>query len=196
MVSRSSALRWVGAIVVVGLGLGLLGQPAQAGPLYFSSAASSTWIDDSATADWSATSGGLSGVYTDSWWLGGSDAWFEGTAGTVNVSGTIGSVNSLNFSVDGYTLSGGTINLTGAGGNITTGPGTDTIGSAADRRRRPDQARHGHACRQPQRGHQLHGQYGRSPTARCSPPATTTPCPSARSSSWATARQTPAAFSI
>ena len=86
--------------------------------MYFNAGASTplTWIDNGATQNWSATQGGVGGVYTDSWWLGGSDAYFEGTAGTVGVSGTIGSVNSITFSVDGYTLSSGTINLTGAGG--------------------------------------------------------------------------------
>ena len=48
------------------------------------------------------------------------DAFFEGTAGTVTVSGTISSVNSLHFNVDGYTLNGGAITLTGSSGSIST----------------------------------------------------------------------------
>ena len=38
-------------------------------------------------------------------------------------------VNSITFSTDGYDLSGGTLNLTGTGGVITTGSGSDTISS-------------------------------------------------------------------
>ena len=75
--------------------------------------------------DWGTTPGG---PYS-SLWSSGSDAHFEGTAGIVNVSGTISSVNSISFDIDGYTLSGGSINLTGTGGSITTGSGADTIGS-------------------------------------------------------------------
>ena len=52
------------------------------------------------------------GPYT-SVWQNAADAFFEGTAGTVNVTGTINSVNSITFSTDGYTLgSSGTITLT------------------------------------------------------------------------------------
>ena len=46
----------------------------------------------------------------------------------MTVSGTISSVNAITFTTDGYTLGGtGTITLTGSGGNITTGAGSDTI---------------------------------------------------------------------
>ena len=55
---------------------------------------------------------------------------FGGTSGTVTVSGAINSVNSLTFDADSYTLSGGTLTLTGNGANITTGAGVDTIRSA------------------------------------------------------------------
>jgi autotransporter-associated beta strand protein len=106
--------------------LGLVAvQPAHAATLYWSS--TNTW-DDGTTSNWGTLSGG---PYTASAWVGGSDANFEGTAGTATVSGTIASVKSITFATDGYTLSGsGTITMTGAGGNITTGAGTDTISSA------------------------------------------------------------------
>ena len=82
-----------------------------------------TW-DNSTTANWSATSGG---TYNRTW-NAGADAIFEGTPGTVTVpSAGVGSVNSITFNTDGYTLTGtGAITLTG-NGSITTGPGTNTI---------------------------------------------------------------------
>ncbi len=51
---------------------------------------------------------------------------FEGSATTVTASGSL-SVGGITFSTDGYTINGGTIALTKA--TITTGAGTDTIGS-------------------------------------------------------------------
>ena len=97
---------------------------ATASPLYFSGT-NTTW-DNSTTHDWSTVSGG---PYT-SLWSGGSDAHFEGTAGNVSVSGSIASVNSLNFDVSGYTLSSGSTNLTGSGGTINVvSAGNATINS-------------------------------------------------------------------
>ena len=124
-------------LVIVGLGVlsavCISGQTAQAAPLYFSGSGTvSSW--DYTSTNWSAFMGGL-GTYSDSTWLDSSDAVFEGTAGTVNVNGNsgdgvIGNVNSLTFSVNNYYLSGGTINLTGTGGSISTnGTGLTTIGS-------------------------------------------------------------------
>ena len=118
-------LRVLGTIVVLGLALTLLGQPAQAASLYYSAGAGTTWDDTNGSTYWSNVSNGPYSLA----WSDSCDAWFEGTAGTVNLLGPIGAVNSITFSSDGYTLSGGTINLTGAGGSITTGPGADTIGS-------------------------------------------------------------------
>ena len=86
-----------------------------------------TW-DAATTANWSPTS---QGPYNQTTWAAGKDAVFEGTPGTVTVSDNIGGVNSILFNADGYTLGGsGALTLTGAGGNITTGPGTDTINCA------------------------------------------------------------------
>ena len=82
--------------------------------------------DDGFSQNWGTNSGG---PYNTAKWSNACDARFEGTAGTVSVSGTIDCVNSITFTTDGYTLTGGVINLTGIGGKITTGAGTDTISS-------------------------------------------------------------------
>ncbi|MGO9108203.1 MAG: GDSL-type esterase/lipase family protein [Thermoguttaceae bacterium] len=110
--------------VVVLLALCCTSGPLRAASLYFSGAVGKTW-DQATTADWSSTSGGPYGRI----WSSGADAFFEGTAGTVTVSGTISSVNSLHFNVDGYTLNGGAITLAGSSGSISTGAGADTIAS-------------------------------------------------------------------
>jgi fibronectin-binding autotransporter adhesin len=121
-ISKKSMLAWA----VAAASMGLFGaKQVAAGPLYFSDVGGPKTWDNGSTSDWATTSGGS---YTNLW-TGGSDAFFEGTPGTVNVSGNIASVNSITFSTDNYTLSGGTITLTGAGGNITTGSGADTINS-------------------------------------------------------------------
>ena len=103
------------------LALGLAGQ-ANAAPAYFTDAGGpNPW--DTTTANWATTPGGT----YDQLWVSG-DAHFEGTAGTVNVS-TPGGVGSITFDVTGYTLTGGTITMTGAG--VNTGSGiTATINSA------------------------------------------------------------------
>ena len=112
-------------LAVISVSLVLRTSAAVAASGYFSFASGSQW-DNATTSDWSSVSGG---PYT-SLWASGSDAVFEGTAGNVAVSGTVSSVNSITFGVDGYTLGGsGTITMTGTGGDITTGSGTDTIGA-------------------------------------------------------------------
>jgi len=96
---------------------------------------STTWTDSSTTdrtaANWVASASGGSDSSSNYYqlWTGGCNAVFQGpTAGTVTVSGPVGSVNSIAFTTDGYTLGGaGSITMTGAGGNITTGAGTDMI---------------------------------------------------------------------
>ena len=107
-------------------------------PLYVTG--DNTWVDDGSTTNWSTSSGGTGGTV----WTSGKDAVFQGNGGTVAVSGTISSVNSLNFEPDwtavpkttpgypwvpAYTLSGGQINLTG-NATITVGSGTDNTNNA------------------------------------------------------------------
>ncbi|VVD70990.1 autotransporter outer membrane beta-barrel domain-containing protein [Pandoraea fibrosis] len=62
-------------------------------------------------------------------WAGGSTAIFGGTAGTVTANGTI-SVGGATFSTTGYTVTGGTLALTGTAPTITTNTGVSaTINS-------------------------------------------------------------------
>ena len=112
-------------VVVSVLALGLAGQ-ANASLFWDTAQSAGSWIDDGTTLNWGA---GTGGPY-DQVWASASDAHFEGTAGAVTVDASgIASVNSITFDVDGYTLSGGPITMTGAGGNVTTGAGSDTISS-------------------------------------------------------------------
>ena len=110
-----------------------------------------TW-DNGTTHNWSYSSATsqIGASYTNTWASGvypcvGEDAVFEGNGGTVTVSGTIASVNSINFNTDWRTLqstapgyqwiptytlnadaaNGGAITLTGDA-VITAGAGTDT----------------------------------------------------------------------
>ena len=99
---------------------------ASAAALYWSG--SGIW-DNGVTSDWGTSS---AGPYNNSVWVGGANATFLGTAGTVTVAGnppSISSVNSIGFNTDGYTLSAGTVTLTGNGSTITTGGGSDVINS-------------------------------------------------------------------
>ena len=104
----------------------LLATDARAGvSLYFCASKTSTNTWDYTTANWSQGSGVLPQIWSD-----GSNAYFQSVAGTVSVSGTITSVNSITFGVDGNTLGGGTITLTGApnsGGYITTAGGCTSV---------------------------------------------------------------------
>jgi fibronectin-binding autotransporter adhesin len=114
------------SISAVLLAAWLAASAAQAGPLYFSTSSGYTTWDNATTPAW----GGSGGPYEQNW-APGSDAHFEGLAGSVTVTGTVGSVNSITFDTDGYTLAhgaGGTITLTG-GGIIQTGAGSATIGA-------------------------------------------------------------------
>ena len=93
---------------------------ATAGSLYYSG--TNTIWDNGTTTDWATSP---AGPYTSPW-QGGSDAHFQGTAGSVTVSGSIAAVNSLDFDTSGYTLNGGSINLTGGGSiNVVSGGGTE-----------------------------------------------------------------------
>ncbi len=111
------------------LTMAALTSSARAGSLYWNSAYSGgTWADVGGGTGWNTS--GTGATYNQAWGYGGNyDANFTGTPGTVAVSGTISSVNSITFRTDGYTLSGGTINLTGTGGDVTTGSGSDSISS-------------------------------------------------------------------
>ncbi len=123
---RSSVLR-ICLLLATVLGLLAAGQTAQAQQsLFFTgSGTTSTWDDNGTNFNWSSSSGGP----YNSIWTDGNGATFEGSAGTVNVLNAINSVSYLTFNIDGYVLNGGTINLAGAGGLITTGSATDTINS-------------------------------------------------------------------
>lgn len=113
-------------IVVCAVALAALTSNARAGNLYFDAAGGTkTWDNGAAEMNWSGTTGGPYGEY----WVGANDAVFEGTAGTVNVSGTITSVNSITFSTPGYAINNGDIYLTGSGGSVVAGSGTSTIAS-------------------------------------------------------------------
>ncbi len=73
-----------------------------------------TWIDDNATANWFF--GG-----SDVPWAAGNTATFGGAVGAVGVSGSIAGVNGLTFNTTGYSLTGGTLNLTGNTFTLGTG---------------------------------------------------------------------------
>ncbi len=95
------------------------------------------------TGTWSATStawttnaSGVSGAGPYAWGTtssgnytagDGLTAYFDGTAGTVTVSGTVQAHNGLAVATDGYIFSGGTINL--AGSNATANTVTITTGT-------------------------------------------------------------------
>lgn len=100
--------------VAVGMLLGLTcGLGAGAAPQYFSDAGGpKPW--DASTANWGATTGG---PYT-ALWGSGNEATFEGTGGTVNVNAV--NAASLTFAVGGYTLTGGTLTLSGTPTITTT----------------------------------------------------------------------------
>lgn len=63
-----------------------------------------TW--NVANSNWSSTTGGGAGPYTNATFATDDDAIFEGTAGTVTVSAP-NNPNSLTFNVTAYTLSSG-----------------------------------------------------------------------------------------
>ena len=96
-------IRLLPVSMAIAVGLGWVGLTS--GAQYFTDAGGPlAW--DTATANWSDASGG---PYGSVW--GSGDAVFEGTAGTVTVS-TV-SAASLTFNVAGYTLTNGTVTLSG-----------------------------------------------------------------------------------
>ena len=66
---------------------------------------------------------------SDVLWGDGNDAVFQGTGGSVTVSGTVTPTN-IYFNGPGYSISGGTVNFTYAGATINTSAASATINSA------------------------------------------------------------------
>ncbi|MGV0960380.1 MAG: autotransporter-associated beta strand repeat-containing protein [Limnohabitans sp.] len=81
-----------------------------------------TW--DTSTTNWTNSGGTVNGT----WPAGTSVATFAGTAGTVTVSGTQ-SAGGLTFNTTGYTVSGGTLNLSNTSNPVTVSTGTATVAS-------------------------------------------------------------------
>lgn len=77
---------------------------------------------------WSPSDDGVSGPYSAWSNIALDNAIFGGTAGTVTLGSPI-TVHDLTFNTNGYTLTGGTLNLAGATPTITTTSGTSTINS-------------------------------------------------------------------
>ena len=109
--------------ITLGLQLGAFAPQTQAATLYWSG--SNTWNTSTSNKDW----GSNSTTYTGRAWVNSSTANFGGTAGTVTVSATAGSlsVGAITFATDGYTLTGGTLSFSADGNGVTTGSGADTI---------------------------------------------------------------------
>lgn len=113
---KTASIRIVWALALGVLALTATTSLARAA-LYFDAAGGAKPWDG--TANWAGTP---SGTY-DQPWVDDSDAVFEGATDTgniVNVDGTH-SVNSVTFNTNGYTLSGGTLNM--AGGSNMNGTG-------------------------------------------------------------------------
>lgn len=81
-----------------------------------------TW-QASGGSSWTNATGALNAPYTSA-----AFAVFQGTAGTVTVDDSAGPVQAsgLQFAVDGYTVSGGTLTLVGGQSTIRVGDGTAT----------------------------------------------------------------------
>lgn len=77
-----------------------------------------TW--DATTANWTSTGGTTNAAWTDD-----AKAVFGGTAGTVTVDGTQ-DVQNITFDVDGYMVTGGTLNYTNTDPAPVEDPITDT----------------------------------------------------------------------
>ena len=77
-------------------------------------------------ADWWETS-----LPTNHAWLSGSDAIFWGTAGSVSLpTSEVISVNNITFKTTGYSVTAGTLSMSGVPSSVTVDPGaTATIGS-------------------------------------------------------------------
>jgi len=99
-----------------------------------------TW--SSTSTNWTTNSSGVANAGQYAWGTtsagnytagDGLTAYFDGTDGTVTVSGTVSTHAGLTFAVGGYNLTAGTIHLAGTNATantITTTSGTTTISSA------------------------------------------------------------------
>ncbi|MBZ9873246.1 autotransporter-associated beta strand repeat-containing protein, partial [Mesorhizobium sp. BR1-1-9] len=117
------------AVAAIALLMGLATGPAGAADLYWDADGSGVQIGGPGT--WNTTtpalwnSSGNPAVGPFSTWnnAAGDNAIFEGSAGTVNLAGPI-TAHNLTFNVDGYTLTGGTLTLTGTTPTISIGSGS------------------------------------------------------------------------
>ncbi|CDX32238.1 Outer membrane autotransporter barrel domain (modular protein) [Mesorhizobium plurifarium] len=121
-----------GALLPIALLLGLGATPAGAADRYWDVNGTAVGLGGTGTWDtsslfWNPSSDGVTGPMA-SWnnaALGGDDAFFNGTAGTVTLAGPM-TVHNLTFGVAGYTLAGSTLTLTGTAPTIS---GAATINS-------------------------------------------------------------------
>ena len=131
---RTRSVLLFGALATL-LGIGWA-TPACAAPTYYWTGTGTWGLSNS----WSSTSG--SG-YTLAW-AASNSAVFEGTAGTVTVSSNQQAA-SIQFTTDGYLLSGGSVTLTASGGSITTGRGQRRDRQRVGGHGRVDEVRQRHA---------------------------------------------------
>ncbi|MFL9998905.1 autotransporter outer membrane beta-barrel domain-containing protein [Paraburkholderia sediminicola] len=82
-----------------------------------------TWQNSSGNDNWTTASGALNAPFTDA-----SFAVFDGAAATVSVDNSLGQVSAagMQFSTNGYRISGGNIDLVGPASIIRVGDGTTT----------------------------------------------------------------------
>jgi autotransporter-associated beta strand protein len=121
---------------------------APSGSLYWDSnggaglGGSGTWSSALSATEWTTETGGVSGDGSFAWgsssgsdYLAGAGltATFNGTAGTVTVSGTVDTREGLSIESNGYILSSGTIALNGSASSnntITVTTGSSTISAS------------------------------------------------------------------
>jgi fibronectin-binding autotransporter adhesin len=120
-------------VIAVAMVAALGAAPASAADLYWDTNATATGLGGSgtwntSTSVWTQAVDGVSGPYVP-WTNGQDNAIFGGTAGTVQLGAPI-SAHNLTFNVDGYSLTDGTLTLTGTTPTITAGAGTVTISTA------------------------------------------------------------------
>jgi fibronectin-binding autotransporter adhesin len=80
-----------------------------------------TWQNSTGNDNWADSTGEVNAPYTN-----GAFAVFQGTPGTVTVDNSLGSVSTsgMQFAVDGYTITGNALTLSGAPNIIRVGDGT------------------------------------------------------------------------